>query len=302
MLSHKKLFTGIVALLFVMSLFTGIQSSYASGTQALVETSWLADNLDNPKVKTVFVDNWPSEKADFMAKHVKGSVYMGIGALMGALGNGTTPPDQAKFEGIMQRLGINNGDHVVVYGAKGGSVFTLGAFWIMEYFGHKDLSYLNGSLEKWNKENLPSESGMEAAAPGHYKAAGPNESVRTTAAHVLKAMNDKNAVLIDARGTGEYKGDVNNDKNTRVGHIPGARDLDAVSTNFNADGTMKSAAELAKIYNLSDGNEVITYCQAGIKAANSYFAIKHVLGHENTKMYVGSWGEWANRTDNPIEK
>ena len=300
MFSHKKLFTGIVALMFAMSLFAGIQNSYASGSQALVETSWLAKNLDNPKVKTIFVDNWPSEKPDFMKAHVKGSVYMGIGALMGALNGGN--PDKAKFEGIMSRLGINNGDHVVLYGAKGGSVFTLGAFWIMEYFGHKNLSYLNGALEKWNKEGLPSESGMKAAAPGHYKAAAPDESVRATAAHVLKSLNDKNTVIVDARGTGEYTGEVNNDRNKRVGHIPGARDLDAVATNFNADGTIKSAAELAKIYNLSDSNEVITYCQAGIKASNSFFAIKHVLGHKNTKVFVGSWDEWANRTDNPIEK
>ncbi len=307
MLLSKRMLTSIISLLFVVSLFAGVQNVFASGSNAVVETDWLEKNLNNSKVKIVFVDNWPSEKEIFMKKHVKGSVYMGIGALMGALGNGTTPPDKAKFQGIMHRLGINNGDQVVIYPAKGSSVFALSALWIMDYFGHKNLSYLNGGLEKWNKENRPSESGMKKAAPGKYKAASPNESIRADSAYVLKSLKNSNIVFVDARGTGEYKGDVNNDKNKRVGHIPGAIDLDSLN-NFNADGTLKSAADLKAMYaakGVTNDKEVITYCQAGIKASNAFFAIKHVLGYDNVKVYVGSWGEWGNRVDfntHPIEK
>ena len=293
----KKIIIGSVSLLFAVSLFVGYQNAFADGVRPLVNSQWLADNLNEAKVKTVFVDNWPSDKEEYMKKHVKGSVYMSVGALMGTLGNGSTPPDKTKFEGMMHRLGINNGDHVVLYGAKGENVFTLGAFWLMEYFGHDNVSYLNGGLAEWNKENLPSEEGMQKAAPGNYKVASPNESIRTDAAHVLKSLKNANVVLVDARGTGEYTGEVNNDKNKRVGYIPGALDLDSYETNFNTnDGTVKSAAELKAAYEakgVTKDKEIIAYCQGGIKAANTYFALKHILGYQNVKVYVGSWGEWS---------
>jgi thiosulfate/3-mercaptopyruvate sulfurtransferase len=296
----RKVVIGIVSLVFMVTLFAG--SAFAA--DPLVETKWLADNLSN--VKVVFVDNWPSDKEQYMQKHVKGSVYMGIGALMGALGDGTNPPDQAKFEGIMHRLGISNGDHVVLYGAESKSVFTLGAFWLMEYFGHKKISYLNGGLAKWNAEGLPSEGGMKKAEPGKYKAGNRDESIRIDAAGVLASLGS--AAIVDARGTAQYTGAENNDKNKRVGHLPGAKDLDSVATNFNADHTVKSVADLKAVYDASGvtaDKNVITYCQAGIKASNAYFILKHVLGYKNVKMYVGSWSEWGNRVDfdkYPIEK
>jgi 3-mercaptopyruvate sulfurtransferase SseA len=87
----------------MLSLFAGYQNAFAGGG-ALVETEWRENNLGN--VKIVFVDNWPSDKEEYMKKHIKGSVYMSIGALMGTLGNGSAAPDKAQFEGIMNRLGI----------------------------------------------------------------------------------------------------------------------------------------------------------------------------------------------------
>ena len=283
----------IVSFMFMAVLFAAPASA-----SPVVDTKWLAGNLSN--VKVVFVDNWPSDKDQYMAKHIKGSVYMGIGPLMGALGNGSTPPDKAQFEGIMQRLGINNGDHVVLYGADSKSVFTLGAFWLMEYFSHGKVSYLNGGLAKWNAEGLPSEGGMSAAAPGAYKAGNRNEAIRIDAAGVLAATGDPKTAIVDARGTAQYTGAENNDNNKRVGHISGALDLDAVTVNFNADNTIKSAADLKAVYDskgVKADKNVITYCQAGIKAANAYFILKHVLGYKNVKMYVGSWSEWSSRMD-----
>lgn len=295
MYSGKRILVCIVSLLFAVSLFAGLQNAYGA---SMVETQWLEDNLNNPKVKIIFADDWPSDKEQFEKQHIKGSYYMGVGAQMGALS--PNPPDQAKFEGMMNRLGVNNGDHVVIYGAKAGRVFTLSALWMIEYFGHDKVSYLNGGLEKWNNENRPSESGMKAATPGNYKATGRNESIRIVKEDVVKKLNDANVVLVDARGTGEYEGKVNNDKNPRVGHLPGALDIDS-QNNFNADkGVMKSVDELKAMYEakgVTKDKEVITYCQAGIKASNAYYTLKHILGYPNVKVYVGSWGDWS-RADN----
>lgn len=293
----KKSLCCIISLFFAVSLLAVGSSAFASGVSPVVETQWLEDNLNNPQVKIIFVDDWPSDKEAFTEKHIKGSYLMGVGGQMGALS--PIPPDQAKFEEMMHRLGINNGDHVVIYGAKAGKVFTLSAVWLMRYFGHEKVSYLNGGLEKWNKENRPTESGMKAAPAGNYKAAERNESIRITKEELLKKLKDPNVALVDARGTGEYKGEVNNDNNVRVGHIPGAIDIDS-QNNFNADkGVLKSADELKAMYEakgVTKDKEVITYCQAGIKASNAYFALKHILGYPNVKVYVGSWGEW-NKAD-----
>jgi thiosulfate/3-mercaptopyruvate sulfurtransferase len=274
---EKKSLIVVISLLFVISVFAGYQNAHATFynlQQPLVETDWVVNNLDNPKVKIIFVDNWPSEKEAYEKGHIPGSVMMGVGALMGTLGDGSAPPDKKQFEAMMSRLGVNNGDLV--------------------------MAFLNGGLAKWTKEGRPTKSGMEMAKAGTYKAASPDESIRADAPIVLTSLKNPNAVLVDARGTGEYKGDVNNEKNKRVGHIPGAHDLGYEVTNFNEDGTVKSAADLNAVYGakgVSKDKEVIAYCQGGIKAANAYFTLKHILGYPNVKVYVGSWGEWGNRVD-----
>ncbi|MEW6601903.1 MAG: sulfurtransferase [Nitrospirota bacterium] len=289
---RKNFIISVISVLFLLSLFIGYQDAFAKDAGNLVDTQWLADNLS--KVKVVFVDNWPSAKESYEKKHIAGSVYMGIGALMGTIS--PNPPDKIQFEGMMNRLGINNDDHVVLYGPDGESVFTLGALWLMEYFNHKNVSYLDGGLAKWNKENRASESGMKKAEAGNYKVSGTDESIRIIADDVLKNMKKSNVVLVDARGTGEYNGEVNNDKNKRVGHLEGAIDIDS-KLNFNEDsGTVKSAADLKGLYEgkgVTKDKEVIAYCQGGIKASNAYFILKHVLGYKNVKVYVGSWGEWS---------
>ncbi len=293
-----------MALMFAVPLFTGYQNAYANGVNKLVETEWLAKNLNT--VKVIFVDNWPSDKEAYMKKHIKGSVYMGIGALMGAIS--PNPPDKEKFEGMMHRLGVNSSDHVVLYGAKGDSVFVLGAFWLMEYFGNNNVKYLNGGLAKWNKENLPSEGGMKQANPGNFKVSSRNESIRIVAEDVLKKLGSANTVIVDSRNTEFYTGKTKEGEVKRLGHIPGALDMGYYVTNFNEkDGTFKSTSELKSIYEakgVTKDKEVITYCQGGIKAANSYFVLKHLLGYPDVKVYVGSWGEWSGLDPDkyPIEK
>ncbi len=306
---RKKIFFSVVSLLFAVSLFAGYQNAFANGVHPLVETQWLEDNLNKSDIRIVFMDDWPSKKADFDSKHIPGSVYIGVGTLMGTMGNGSAPPNKAKYEAFMSELGINKDDHVVLYSMEGKSVFTLGAFWLMEYFGHKKVSYLNGGLAKWYKENRPATVEVIKVTPTKYMAGSPNESIRVDAKYVLKSLKNPNVVLVDTRGTDEYIGENNKEKNKRVGHIPGALDLGYYVTNFNQkDGTVKSADDLTAVYEkngVTRDKEVISYCQGGIKASNAYFILKHILGYPNVKVYVGSWGEWGNRVDfneYPIEK
>ncbi len=275
----------------------------------LVETQWLAENLKNPDIRIVFADNWPSEKADYDSKHIPGSVYLGVGDLMGALGNGSAPPDKAKFEAIMSKFGIRNDTHVVVYGKGGGNPFVAGAIWLMEYHGHKKVSYLNGGLAKWNKESREGTVEPAKITSTTYKAAPADESIRVDAKYVLKNLKNKNVVIVDVRPDDVYRGEKKEqESHKRAGHIPGAINMNYHSTNLNEDETFKSVKDLKAAYEakgVTKDKEVITYCDGGVRASHSFFTLKHLLGYPNVRVYVGSWAEWANRVDPekyPIEK
>jgi thiosulfate/3-mercaptopyruvate sulfurtransferase len=305
----KKLLLVLISFVFVVSLFSVCQAGYAGGSSdPLVDTQWLADNLNKPGLAIVYVGGPASKVENFNVKHVPGAVFLDFFAMMGILGDGSTPPDQAKFEALVSGLGIGNDSHVVIH--SGDTLFASGAFWLFDYFGHKKLSMLNGTIAKWMNEGRPTAGGPAKITPAEYKAT-PDASLFATADDVLNNLKNSKVVIVDTRGTDEFNGkyaDENKMGNTRVGHIPGAVDLGFYPSNLNNDGTFKSSKDMQAIYEakgVTMDKEVITYCQAGIRAAHSYFVLKHILGYPNVKNYVGSWGEWSTRLDPakyPVEK
>ena len=301
----RRKFLTVLCALFLFSLLILSNQTVIAGTeaQALVETSWLADNLKNPGLAIVYVGGPASKKENFELKHVPGAVYLDFGTLMGILGDGSTPPDKAKFEALAGSLGIGNDKHVIVH--SGDTLFSSAAFWLFDYFGHKKVSLLNGTITKWMNEGRATDGGPAKITPATYKAT-PNASLLATADDVLK--NPK-AVILDVRSAGEFKGTEDPTKqNKKLGRIPGAVNLDFFSTNLNNDGTFKSANELKASYEakgVTKDKEIIVYCQGGVRAAVSAVALEHVLGYPKVRNYVGSWGEWGNRLDTtkyPIEK
>lgn len=314
MFLDRKILFGIVALIFCLSLFAGSQNAFAnsssSATPALVETKWLADNLGKSGMRIVYVGNpSPQSMADFGSKHIPDSMYLSINSLMGILGNGSMPPDKAKFEALMGKLGISNTTYVVLYGSGGGNPFITNAFWLMKYFGHNKVSYLNGGIAKWTQEKRRTATGAPAQiTPAKYKAV-PDESIRADADYVLQNIKNPKVAIVDTRGADAYSGKMNEvpNKNKRTGHIPGAINLDFYSTNLNKDGTFKSVKDLKAAYEakgVTKDKEAITYCQGGFRSAHTYLVLKHLLGYPNVRNYVGSWGEWSNLdpAKYPLEK
>lgn len=298
---YRKFFLGLCALVISVALFTGYQAAYANGIPApLIETQALADNLQAPGIVIVYVGGPASKIENFNAKHVPGAVFFDFFALMGLLGDGSAPPDAAKFEALAGGLGIGNDSHVIIHSAD--TLFASAAFWLFDYFGHKKVSMLNGTIAKWMNEGRPTAGGPAKITPAAYKAT-PDASVFATADDVLAKLKNPKAVIVDTRGTDEYNGvyaDENKMGNKAVGHIPGAVDLGFHPSNLNNDGTFKSAKDLKAVYEgkgVTRDKEVITYCQAGVRASHTYFVLKHLLGYQNVRNYVGSWGEWGNRLD-----
>jgi thiosulfate/3-mercaptopyruvate sulfurtransferase len=297
----KRLFGVVVTFVFVLSLFSVCQAGYAGGmSEPLVDTQWLEDNLKKPGIAIVYVGGPASKKENFDFKHVPGAVFFSFSDLMGMLGDGITADDTAKFEALASGLGIRNDSHVIIH--SGDTLFASGLFWLFDYFGHKEVSMLNGTIKKWMSEGRPMTGEPAKISPAAYKAT-PDASLLATADDVLNNLKNPKTVIVDTRGTDEYKGiykDETKMGNKRVGHIPGALDLGFYPSNLNNDGTFKSAADLKNVYEskgVTKDKEVITYCQAGVRAAHSYFVLKHILGYPNVKNYVGSWGEWSTRLD-----
>ena len=302
----RRSFQSVLCALFLFSILLFGHQTVFAGTDTLVETQWLADNLKNPDLAIVYVGGPASKKDNFEAKHIPGAVFLGFGNLMRALGDGRAPPDQTNFEALTGSLGIGNDKHVVVLSTD--TLFSSTAFWLFDYFGHKNLSILNGTIAKWMNEGRPTEAEPSKITPATYKAT-PNASLLANANDVLKNLKNPKAVILDVRSAGEYNGTEDpTNSNKKLGHIPGAVNFDFFPANLNNDGTFKSANELKAGYEakgVTKDKEIIVYCQAGVRAAVSAIVLKHILGYPNVKNYVGSWGEWGNRLDSakyPIEK
>ncbi|GBD95875.1 MAG TPA: sulfurtransferase [Nitrospirae bacterium] len=306
---RKTIITLVSALFLLICLSAGYQNAYAGAdVPSLVETEWLAENLQKEELRIIYIAAMsPGDKQNFDAKHIPGALYLDIGSFMNVLGNGSAPPDKAKFEALMGRLGISNDTNVVVLSKGGGNPFIASALWLMEYFGHEKICYLNGGMAKWNKEGRQTTGAPAKINPAVFKAS-PNPSILATADYVLKNLRNPKVVIVDARGKGEYDGTQNVGQNKRTGHIPGAINLNFYPTNLNNDGTFKSVKELKAVYEakgVTKDKEIISYCQGGVRAANTYFVLKHLLGYPEVRNYVGSWGEWGNRLDParyPLEK
>ena len=298
----------LFSLFFFLCLFSGYQNAFAAGTPALVETQWLADNMGKEGMRLVYVgDPSPNAMAAFGSKHIEGSMFLSTQGLMNVLGNGSNPPDKAKFEDLMGKFGIGNDTNVVIYAMDSGNPFSANAFWLMKYFGHKKVSYLNGGIKKWSGEKHKTASGAPPKVESAKYTATADASILADADYVLKNLKNPKVAIVDARGTDVFSGKVKeSEANKRVGHIPGAIDLMFVATNLNSDGTFKSVENLKAAYEskgVTKGKEVITYCQAGVRSAHTYFVLKHILGYSNVRNYVGSISEWSglDPTKYPME-
>jgi thiosulfate/3-mercaptopyruvate sulfurtransferase len=203
------------------------------------------------------------------------------------------------IEHVLAVHGVDAATPIVVYDEQSG-IRAARAFWFLEYFGHPSTRLLNGGFGAWQRAGLPVTRDAAPAAASEWT--GRRETSRlATWKDVQGALARNGTVLLDTRSDGEYCGTVVRAK--RGGAIPGAVHIEW-TRNLTPEGEFRPAGELKQMYEdagVTPDREVITYCQGGYRAAHSYLALR-LLGYPRVRMYVGSWKEWGDREDLPVER
>jgi thiosulfate/3-mercaptopyruvate sulfurtransferase len=197
---------------------------------------------------------------------------------------------------LLSNIGISKDSKVIFYDNVSGISSARGV-WLLLYFSHKNVCMLDGGFEKWKKERYPIE--VKSNPLRNVRFIGkPNTKVIADANEVKKSIRNKNVTIVDARSREEYVG--SEVRAARRGHIPSAVNIDWEDNVEKA--VFKSKEKLSKIYsNIPKNSQVITHCQGGYRASNAFIALK-LLGYKKVKLYLGSWGEWGNRLEFPVEK
>ncbi len=195
---------------------------------------------------------------------------------------------------LLSFLGVSSEKKVVFYDDISGMLAARGV-WMLLYFSHQNVLMLDGGIKKWKKENLPTETRPNGFKPSEFSGKI-NPDIIAGFEYIKENLNS--VTIIDARSEGEYNGTII--RAAQSGHVPNSINLDW-NKNVNEDGTFKDNEKLSQLYNMSKDSEIITYCQGAYRAANTFLALKK-LGFEKVRVYLGSWGEWGNKLELPVEK
>lgn len=280
-------------------------SGYAH-PEALVETQWVADHLNDPNVRIVESNE---DLLLYDTGHIPGAVKIDwVQDLNDPVVRDYL--DSERFAALMRAKGISNDTTVVLYGDKHNWWATY-AFWVFKLFGHRDVRIMNGGRAKWIAEGRPLTREVPSYPQGNYVAPPRNDAeIRAFRDQVLEFVRQRKGVLVDVRSPQEYTGerthmpDYPQEGTLRGGHIPTAVNIPWAKA-VNEDSTFKSIEELRELYasqGVTSDKEVIAYCRIGERSSHTWFVLTYLLGFPNVRNYDGSWTEWGNSVGMPIEK
>jgi thiosulfate/3-mercaptopyruvate sulfurtransferase len=276
--------------------------------ESLVDTAWLAKHLNDPDLRvadaTYFLPNQGrNARAEYETQHIPGAVFFDIDEIADT-GNPLPHmlPSPEKFASRMRKLGIGDGNRVVVYDAHGLMSATR-AWWMLRVYGHKDVALLDGGLPKWLAEGHLVEDGPPRPRERHFTARFDHSQVRDKT-QILANMETGREQVLDARAKGRFTGrEPELWPGRRSGHIPGSHNLPFTDLLDPTNKTLLSADLLSAKFReagIDLKKPVVTSCGSGITATVLAFGL-HLLGHRDVAVYDGSWAEWGLPGETPVE-
>jgi thiosulfate/3-mercaptopyruvate sulfurtransferase len=270
----------------------------------LVETDWVQQHLEDDSIRIVEVDENPALYAE---AHIPGAIgFDWKKDLQDQVKRDFLAPKE--FGDLLGSRGISNDHTIVLYGDRN-NWFAAYTYWYLLYYGHGNVKLMNGPREKWISEGRPTTTDVPSYPAASFNAADGDAAIRARREEVLSAL-DKGTKLVDVRSPAEFSGELispagyEQEGAQRGGHIPTAANVPWAQA-VTEDGSFKSADALRELYSgkgVLNGDDIIAYCRIGERSAHTWFVLHELLGEDHVKNYDGSWTEWGNLVDVPIER
>ena len=268
---------------------------------SLVSADWVAENINNPKVVIVEVDE---DTTLYQQGHIESAItFHWRDDLQDGLIRDLISKE--KFEALLSKSGISNDSTVILYGGNN-NWFATYAFWYFKVYGHQDVRLLDGGRKRWELDARALVTEVPTRTATRYVAKERDNSIRAYRDEVIAAIGTLN--IVDVRSPAEFSGELAapahlpQEQGQIKGHIPTAKNI-PWSKAANEDGTFKSDTELKELYvgaGVDLAKDTIAYCRIGERSAFSWFVLHELLGVANVKNYDGSWTEYGSLVGVPV--